>query len=86
MPGFWSCGFIPRPSAGIQSSRVYGFALKQVVARKKSSIPPSVPAAQGVSSRLRARLVAIATVAYIDRISAQKSIDPAWPLQNAVKT
>ena len=33
-----------------------------------------------------ALLVAIAIVPYIERISAQKSIDPAWPPQNAVKT
>ena len=45
-----------------------------------------VPAAQGTSSRLRFRLVAMAIVPYIDKISAQKSSDPACPLQNAVKT
>ena len=31
------------------------------------------------------RLVAMAIVPYIDRISAQNSIEPAWPLQNDVK-
>src|SRR4051812_6225015 len=86
MPGFWSCGFIPRPSSGMKSRRVNGFALKHVVAMKNSRIADSVPVAHGISSRLRDRLVEIAMVPYIDRINAQKSIDPAWPLQNAVNT
>src|SRR5215831_17345443 len=70
----------------MKSSRVKGFALKQVVATKKSRIAEMVPVAHGVSSPFaRRRLVAIAIDPYIDRISAQKSIDPACPLQNAVK-
>src|SRR5678816_1058139 len=69
----------------MKSRRVNGFALKHVVAIKNRRIVASVPVAHGTSSRLRARLVAIAIVPYIDRISAQKSIDPAWPLQNDVK-
>src|SRR5436309_3379719 len=85
MPGFCNCGFMPRPSSGMKSSRVNGFALKQVVAMKKSRTADSVPVAQGVRSGLRRRLVAMAIVEYIDRINAQNSIEPAWPLQNAVK-
>ena len=77
MPGFWSCGFIPFPSTGMKSRRLNGFALKHVVAMKNSRIADSVPVAHGTSSRLRARLVEIAIVPYIDRISAQNSIDPA---------
>src|SRR4051794_18529067 len=86
MPGFWSCGFIPRPSNGVNGRRMNGLALKHVVAMKNTRIADSVPVAHGTSSRFRARLVAIAIVAYIDRMSAQNSNEPAWPLQNAVKT
>ena len=86
MPGFWSCGFIPRPSSGRKSRRANGFALKHVVAMKNSRIAESVPVAHGIELAIaRSRLVAMAIVEYIDRINAQKSIDPAWPLQNAVK-
>src|SRR4051812_28266701 len=86
MPGFCSCGFIPRPSSGRNSIRVNGFALNAVVAMKNSRIAASVPVAYGTSSRLRLRLVGIAILAYMDRINRQKSIDPACPLQNAVNT
>src|SRR5215467_11124519 len=85
MPGFWSCGFIPRPSGGRKSRRVNGFALKTFVAMKKSRMAEIVPVAHGTSSEFRLRLVAMAIVPYIDRINAQKSSDPACPLQNAVK-
>jgi hypothetical protein len=65
---------------------VNGFARKQVVAMKNKRIAPSVPVAHGMSSGLRLRLVAMAITEYIERINAQKSIDPACPLQNAVNT
>src|ERR1051325_9373536 len=77
---------MPRPSAGIQSRRVNGFARKQTVAMKKRRMAPSVPVAHGVSSGLRRRLGAIAIAEYIERIRAQNSIEPACPLQNAEKT
>jgi hypothetical protein len=44
IPGFCSCGFIPRPSTGVQSSRSNGLAPKQSVARKKSDTTLIVPA------------------------------------------
>jgi hypothetical protein len=84
--GFCNCGFIPRPSSGVNGRRSNGFALKHVVAMKNSKIADSVPVAHGISSWLRARLVAMAIVPYIDKISAQNSSDPACPLQNDVKT
>ena len=62
IPGFWSCGFRPRPSAGIQSSRSYGLAPNAVVARKKTSVAASVPVTYGISARLRPWLVATQTV------------------------
>ena len=85
IPGFCSCGFIPRPSSGMKSSRVNGFALKQFVAMKKRRTAEIVPVAQGASCGLRRRFVAMAIVPYIERMSAQKSSEPACPLQNAVK-
>ena len=68
---------MPRPSAGSQSSRVYGFALNAVVARKNTNTTPSVPVTNGISSRLLARLDQTAIAEYSDRINAQKSIEPA---------
>ena len=77
---------MPRPSSGVKSRRTNGFALKQTAATKNTRIAESVPVAHGTSSRLRRRLVAMAMVPCIERISAQRSIDPACPLQSAVNT
>jgi hypothetical protein len=44
-----------------------------------------VPVTHGIMARLRARLVNTAIAAYMVRINAQKSIDPACPAQKAVK-
>src|SRR5579864_3875057 len=85
MPGFCNCGFIPRPSIGTQSRRVYGLALKQMVAMKNTRIAPMVPVAYGANSRL-SRLVYVATAPYTERINAQNNIDPACPLQKDVNT
>ena len=55
MPGFCSCGFMPRPSAGIQSSRSNGFAPKHIVIRKNSATTPSVPVTHGIIARFARR-------------------------------
>src|ERR671921_2421754 len=84
MPGFWRWGVIPRPAAGIQTRRSYGFAPRQRVARKKSVVAASVPVTYGMSSRLALRLVQTATAPKPERIRHQKSIEPACPAQSAV--
>src|SRR5665213_2644404 len=84
IPGFCSCGFIPRPSTGSQSSRSYGLDPKQSVARKNIAMTASTPITYGISSRFRLLLVSTATLEKNVRISTQKSIDPACPPQNAV--
>src|SRR6476661_9342473 len=85
MPGFCSCGFMPRPSGGIQSSRSYGFAPKHIVMRKNSATTPSVPVTHGIIPRFVRRLANTAIAEYVVRMSDQKSSEPACPAQNAVK-
>jgi hypothetical protein len=86
IPGFWSCGFIPRPSGGVQSRRSNGLAPKQSVRRKKSVVTPSVPATYGRNTASRSpRAKNTASAEYIDRIRHQKSSDPDCPAQKAVK-
>ena len=57
MPGFWSCGFIPRPSGGIQSRRSYGLAPKHIVIRKNRQMMPKVPVTYGIIARFVLRFV-----------------------------
>ena len=63
IPGFCSCGFIPRPSGGTQSRRSKGLAPNASVMRKNSAHTASVPVTHGISARLRCRLVNTATAA-----------------------
>src|SRR6476661_1488741 len=86
IPGFWSCGFIPRPSAGTNDRRSNGLALKQVVAMKNTRMAASVPHAQGARSRALRCADRTATALYSARMSDQNSIEPACPPQNAANT
>jgi hypothetical protein len=86
IPGFCSCGFIPRPSGGVQSRRSNGLAPKQSVSRKKSVVTPSVPGHVRRNTRVRSpRAKNTASAEYSDRIRHQKSSDPDCPAQKAVK-
>ena len=84
MPGFCSCGFMPRPSGGIQSRRSYGLAPKHIAIRKNRQIIPKVPVTYGIMARFVLRFVNTAIAEYVVKISAQKSIDPDCPAQKAV--
>ena len=53
---------------------------------KKTRIIASVPHAHGARSRALSRADRIAIAEYTERMSAQNSIDPACPPQNAANT
>ncbi len=42
MPGFWSCGFSPRPSAGVKGSRSKGLAPENSMTATKKTVTADV--------------------------------------------
>ena len=60
--------------------------MKQTVAMKNNEINASTPAAHGAMSRALSRTDQMAMALYTDRMSAQNSMEPACPPQNAANT
>ena len=87
MPGFCSCGFIPRPSAGVKASRSNGLAPEKSMTAMKNTVTDERDAGdvRHAAARSAAGVIACASVANSDSTTAQNSSEPFWPAQNAEK-
>src|SRR5688572_24674547 len=85
IPGFWSWGLRPRPSAGVNAIRSNGSAPKIMVQTKKAVTAEVTPPTYGSSDRYRREVSSWASAPNSDSTTAQKSSDPFCPAQNAEK-
>jgi len=50
IPGFWSCGLSPRPSAGVKAIRSNGLAANTMVHTKKATTAEVTAATYGINA------------------------------------
>ena len=85
MYGFCSDGSRPAPSAGTAPATCGTAATRTPPsAEKKTAIPPSTAATQGISSRLRWRFWYMTSAAAPGGTVSHSSSDPSWLAQSDV--
>ena len=85
IPTFCSCGFSPRPSAGVKASRSNGSAAKIITLTKKVMTAAVTPATYGIRWAKRRGVSSWAALAKSESTTAQKSSEPFCPAQKAEK-